>query len=416
MSVQKVLRKILEDKWLVRTAIICFAFLPLLPNKVKGLPTVLLATAVIISLGTLRMRINRKIFILNTIPYLLLLFGLLYTENMAYATRKLETGLSLFILPIAFGLMDTQFQDNDKRKLLRVFRQLYIAASFVYTAVLTLYLIDIGLFKYYTDVNFVRHFTEAIPLIGQHPIYASIILSLAIILCIEEIVESKKTNSILLFSGLSLPMFIFLFFLASKGVILTLIFALVFMIIMATKTRLGKRILIIICGAALIGLSFYVIPSFSARVESLFEAIELKTDLNEKDSTEIRKLIYLCSVESMQGHWWFGHGTGDVGDALLDCYRTKTEHLYEGQYNSHNQYLNVILGNGLTGLLVFLIFLGQNFYLGWIKQNKLLIVSLLFFSIVMLFENILSRQTGVILFAFFLNGLIFFSHSSPRST
>ena len=85
---------------------------------------------------------------------------------------------------------------------------------------------------------------------------------------------------------------------------------------------------------------------------------------NEKlNSNQTRKAIYLCSIKSMQGNWLFGFGVGDVKDSLRECYNETSESLIVGNYNSHNQYLSILLGTGLLGLLIFIYFLFINYKL-----------------------------------------------------
>ena len=77
--------------------------------------------------------------------------------------------------------------------------------------------------------------------------------------------------------------------------------------------------------------------------------------------------------------------------------------MYKNRYNTHNQYLSIWLGMGSIGLLLFLYLILYNLKLMYITQNFLGFSILLLFIGVMFFENILERQTGVILCAFMLN-------------
>jgi O-antigen ligase len=126
---------------------------------------------------------------------------------------------------------------------------------------------------------------------------------------------------------------------------------------------------------------------------------------------QIRNGIYFCSYETLKKEPILGYGVGDVDSNLQSCYdRTfiNTDTYKVINYNSHNQYLNIILSAGVVGLLLFLL---SNFY--FLKKAfnlKLgIYVSFLFFMFFnFCFENILSRHDGVIFFGFF-NSLLFFS-------
>ena len=90
-----------------------FGLFPILPNSIKGLPVVLL-----LILSIIRAISNKKdgcetaiknragfFFIMSGI-YILYLISLIYTDDMATAGNKLETGLSLLVIPLAFLLSD----------------------------------------------------------------------------------------------------------------------------------------------------------------------------------------------------------------------------------------------------------------------------------------------------------------------
>ena len=71
-------------------------------------------------------------------------------------------------------------------------------------------------------------------------------------------------------------------------------------------------------------------------------------------------------------------------------------------YNSHNQYIDIVLKTGIIGLIVFLAFLLENIYYAKRTNNRLLLTFILFYCINFFTENILLRQSGVIMFVFLL--------------
>jgi O-antigen ligase len=73
------------------------------------------------------------------------------------------------------------------------------------------------------------------------------------------------------------------------------------------------------------------------------------------------------------------------------------------KFNSHNQYLFICLNSGLVGLSIFLFFVFYVFKTAFLKRDYFLLGILVFFLVAFLFENVLSRQSGVILFSFLIN-------------
>ena len=98
---------------------------------------------------------------------------------------------------------------------------------------------------------------------------------------------------------------------------------------------------------------------------------------------------------------FFGYGIGDYNDKLKESYKKNNPSL-EVYYNSHNQYISFLLVGGLFLLLLYFIFLYLNVKLAIKKRNINSLIILCFYSIVMLSENILERENGVIFFSFFL--------------
>jgi O-antigen ligase len=129
-------------------------------------------------------------------------------------------------------------------------------------------------------------------------------------------------------------------------------------------------------------------------------------------STSVRLGIYGCSWSIIKKQLFIGYGVGDAQRELNLCYANKSDILLMHRFNSHNQYMDITIKTGLTGLFVFLGFLIINFLNAIKKKNQLLIMILVLYCMLFLVENVLSRQSGVILF-FFL--ICFFNNANPIS-
>ena len=144
------------------------------------------------------------------------------------------------------------------------------------------------------------------------------------------------------------------------------------------------------------------------------ELINLETyeEFNPTLSTSIRLGVYDCSWTIIKQQLLMGYGVGDAQKELNLCYANKSDILLMHRFNSHNQYLDITIKTGLIGLFVFLGFLVINFINAIKKKNQLLIMILVLYCMLFLVENVLSRQSGVILF-FFL--ICFFNNAKPIS-
>ena len=114
---------------------------------------------------------------------------------------------------------------------------------------------------------------------------------------------------------------------------------------------------------------------------------------------ETRVLVYNCSLEMFLSEPIFGYGIGDVNNILEKCYLEKQCVSCIG-LNSHNEFFNVALSSGLFGLILFVIFLFFYSFKTSMKNIPLL-AFLTIFSISFMFENVLSRMLGVLMFSFF---------------
>jgi len=252
--------------------------------------------------------------------------------------------------------------------------------------------------NWYTDKF--RSLIIEVPLIGQHPIYASIFLSLSVIFFIELIKKkSIKKNHQYVYLLFVITNILLLLMLVSKGVIIGLLLV-CFVDILQNLKNIKLTIIIILAA-----ISFVVL---NRRVKEVFN-IEMYSHINENFSTSIRVGIYECAFKVIGEKWVLGYGIGDSQRALNLCYSNKSNILLKNRFNSHNQYLDVIIKTGLLGFIIFIYFLVANFKKAYDNKNRIVFNIIFFYCLIFLIENVLVRQSGVILF-FFL--LIFLNHTS----
>lgn len=126
-------------------------------------------------------------------------------------------------------------------------------------------------------------------------------------------------------------------------------------------------------------------------------------------STLMQRVIYLkASWQVIKKNFFFGVGTGDGKDSLLEYYKTSKVKLEQKYwFLSHNQYLTVWIGIGLSGLILFLFGLLFPVYY---EKKLTCIPCIAFISIVMLSmltEDTLETHIGVSFVAIFYSLFIF---------
>jgi|TARA_B110000977_G_scaffold109802_1_gene142863 O-antigen ligase len=385
---------------LILIGISLFGIYPLIPHRLESLSVVLLAFCSIVYLIiTGRKKTYTKTFFIVTFIYFVLFVSALLSVNNLEGFKKIETMLSLLVLPIVFYfLLGRVFIDFSKIRIF--FLKTYYISSLVFSTV-SFYLFTIYKNpKYLTaDSNFYRSAILDNNFIGEHPIYVSIFISIAIIFGFSFFDTEKKIiskNLFLLFAQGYL--IILLLMLMSKGVIFALI---VVCLLNLIRQKRIKKIHIISSIIVLI-LFFILIPEKNNRFK---EIINLNTYrvLNKNNSTSIRVIIYKCGIETLTERPILGYRIGDVQEKLDACYSKNNSNFVKGMYNSHNQYLFIWLSTGITGFLIFIALLIFYFKKSIQYKDNIMFSVLVLYCVIFLFENVLSRQSGVIFFSFLVN-------------
>ena len=380
--------------------ILIFGLYPLIPHKYEGFSVILLTVSSIIFLVTKRNsnRYTKTFWIVSSL-YVILFASSMWSSNKIESFNKMETMLSLLIFPIIFYLFLGELV-ADFSKSRKLFLKLYYVSSLLFTTIIFYVFTVYKNSKYPTyDSNFFRSALIENNYLGEHSIYVSIFISIAIIFGFSFLHKERKfiwkNFLILLFQGY---LIILLILLMSKGVILALIITLTLSLI--RQKRIKKVHIILLISA--IGVFFILIPEKNNRFK---EMINLNTYrvLDENNSTSIRIIIYKCAVETIFKHPLFGVGIGDVQELLDQCYFHEKSNFTKGMYNSHNQYLYTWLSAGIIGFLIFIILLGYYFKKAIQYNDSIMFSVLVLYCIIFLFENVLSRQSGVIFFSFILN-------------
>ena len=127
--------------------------------------------------------------------------------------------------------------------------------------------------------------------------------------------------------------------------------------------------------------------------------------------TSLRLVFWRFSNEIINENngWLMGAHTGDFQDLLNEKY--KRNGIYTGNpelkdtgylgYGPHNQYIEVLLSLGITGLVVFIMML--IFYLknAWVTNNYLGLQCICLFLFFFITESVLSVNKGIVVFVFF---------------
>lgn len=381
----------------------------MIPDKYKGWPIVALLLWVVIRYlkSTTKPILENKKLLTSIGFFLILTFSILYSVDLSYALKKLETGSSLVVFPVVFYLIghnSVVFKEQIIQKIKFTFiisLLFFLVATFIY-----LYLTKDS----YTLKNTLEHYTYLVDIgIGSysiHSIYLSIYIGIALIFAISLIKTNAPRRNIFL----CFTLFILIAFTAilnKKGPIISLsIIGLVFVF----KDRFSlRKVIYATLLTTILGSLIIFAPRFKGenKFEKLFEIGEGK-----KTSSALRIQIYKCAVQLVAKSPIYGYGWGDTKTVLNQCYENNNKQfLLEDNYNSHNQYLSIFLSTGTLGFLAFVYYIFVVLKASY-KEHKVLFFLTLYFCLNMFTENILEREDGVIIIALLLN--LFFFNTKPK--
>lgn len=386
--------------WLFRLSLLSF----FLPGQAQSI-------LLILSLCLLSLPVISNIKLLSAKEILPLLFVLfvyiLYVVAIPFTDSAhrselfslLERKIGLFLIPIAFLLISKSDSINP-------FKELIWFSCF---CVLFLFSVNayILLTNSFSTLNHVEYRNTFIDVSAMHPTYAGMYIGLSLCIMVFDL------NSLKLWLS-SLLQFVLIICLALLAPKISLLFVLLFYtysILFYWNLTIKAKVLSSIGLVITLSLLFFSIPFFSQRIQEVIEHYHTFHFPMENNSMTIRELIFEVDINLLKEHWICGVGPGRLATEQENAFNYLSFVVGKplGIYNTHNEYLNQWLSFGLVGFLYFISY--WIFYLkkAFDTKNFLFVFFIIMLMLTCLTENILSRQQGVLLVAFFLNLFYFFN-------
>ena len=346
-------------------------------------------------IALLNQRYVKMFFVFLIFIILFSLFNQSFFNDLS-ETRKIAQTLLLLIL---FS------QVKNKEVLIYSF----IAGTFIST-----FITDINIINYYLNsFEFLISGGAVKDLFITQRLYLGFFIVISIILLLERF--GKTSNSKVKYIYLLLFVFflISLFLIASRSAIaiafLTLTTSIIYNI--KNKYRIGFLLTMSIVFLAIIFNSKTLSKRF------LYSDDSIRPSFIEKIKThEPRYDIWKFSTQIFKEEkpYVFGIGTFRTQELLVSKYQLmpiekRKNWFMERNFNTHNQYLDILISFGLIGLLVFLFLLKEIIVLCYKNiYSANLILSLVLF---LLIENVFHRQLGSFIFALTLAIAVFIINS-----
>lgn len=342
-------------------------------------------------------------------PWLFEWISLCYTDDFPEGIKQVEKRLALILLPFVFAYCDGRYKTRTL-VLKTVAMSISAAAAICLAFALRRYIL------LSENKFFWKDLTDPIDF---HPSYMAMIINVICLwLCVEFVCDyanfnlRKKMGYLLLLSYLGILMIL----LASK-IQIVIFFSI---LVVALFSFFGRYRITMKWILGLSALSVAIIFSFvKSGAISRFSSISTYKYQIDAPTTTFNELtnrlaILECSSYLIKANPIVGTGIGDVMSDLDSVYR-KVDYKfgYLDQQDPHDQYLRLILGTGTVGLTLFVMTLAVPFWRAVRSKDYLLIGFIGIFGLSFLFESVLERHNGIIIYAILNSVLIFGQKPHP---
>ncbi|WP_026464816.1 O-antigen ligase family protein [Adhaeribacter aquaticus] len=375
-----------------------------LSNKINNVAVGLLVLYWLLS-GNLYDKVKNalanKYFISVLALYLLQIIGLFYSTDTKYALNILEKKMGLVLLPLVI-------LSAPKLTRQQVFNLIFL---FAFSCLAVLGYAIYNVLTYTDGILEGTILTEKIDdFVNMHHAYSGMYLVFAIIGALFYLTNFWFETKVFYRSLIILAVFFLYVELVVLGARMALFVSFVLLglqVIQYSIQRKNFKALAIVAGVGVLGvIGVLALPTTRTKLN---EFIYLRGVHSPFTPRLIQWECCFDVIRNKNAVIW-GVGTGDVAPNLVACYQDKKFWGALYNYNAHNEYLEEMVRHGVLGLLVFLVVLFYPLIIAWRQKNWLYVYFLLIFIVVCISETALSRQKGVIFYAFF-NALLLSSFS-----
>jgi O-antigen ligase len=151
-------------------------------------------------------------------------------------------------------------------------------------------------------------------------------------------------------------------------------------------------------------------PGLRARMLKIIMGYEVYLKTGDPSGSSVMQRIEYSkgSINLIKENFWFGVGTGDIENALIEQYKEmKSELKSEYMFHAHNQYFAIFITFGIFGLLWFLFALVYPPLAIGRFSDYFFVTFFVIMLLSMLSDDTLETQAGVTLFAFFYSFFLF---------
>lgn len=352
--------------------------------------------------------------------YLWQITGLLFSESIESGVDRIVKRLSFLMFPLVLFVPGERIERNINL-ILKIFA--VSALAYVLFCLVNAFYNSISIEggnlifnPHPTDFPYENYFISTRFTTAKiHTTYISVYLVLAILVGLENSIDKSSRLQLRITWGV-ITFFLLtgVYLFSSRTAFIIVLIVLPFYFFIKTRHRLKKRLMfgVMILMFTLLGWIILTNKRISYDIEK-FRTEEIQNVLEK----EVRITVWKSALNVIKKDLVTGVGTGDAHNQLtLDLTRAGyTDEFYAG-LDTHNQFLEIQLENGIIGLLLFILLIGYMIYISLSESNLiygLFIVTCITFF---LFETALNRLAGISFFSFFSFLLLHYkTWDSPKS-
>jgi O-antigen ligase len=342
--------------------------------------------------------------ILFGIYYLWQVFSLTYTSDMKLGMNNLFGRLSLLLFPLVLFYPGETIRNRAKilLKIFAISTFLFIVFCFCHAFLRSVYMLN-GHWTFNPhpqERSWLNYFYGSDLTTPQHPSYAAMYVVLAFFICFESWFDfSNDFSKRIWWLIIGFFLLISQYFLSSRaGILASMLMVPFYFIFKLRQSGKGRYVWI---GIIVIVILLIPVILNNQRVDYLSGSMSKKQSgyIRQKDP---RLIIWDSALQIAKNHLLLGVGIGDVRTELTLEYKRIGENKMAGEkLNAHNQFLEVLVENGIIGVILILsIFI----YMAWLAYTGKNLMYGLFIIIVFIFfqfESMLYRLAGVSFFSLF---------------
>lgn len=351
------------------------------------------------SLGRL---LHKPVLVLCSL-FVLGLLAVSYSPDKQEALNIITRQLAILLFPLLFSISNLDMEKH-RMNLFCIFGfTCVITTIYLYAdALYTLDYFHLPVSSLFTTL-FMNH-NFSLP-IGIHATYLSVYVAFSLILFLYLLIKKEQPGQKWIYIISCLILFAGLVQLSSRAAFIA--FLLVINGAFPFLLFKGKKRMAFFVTASFFSVSTLLVivnvDSFKTRYIS-----ELKTDLTNKvkiiENTEPRLARWNVIGELIKGSPLIGYGTGSEKQLLKEKYYEKGLYIsYLNEFNTHSEYLGILLKTGMIGLALFLYILYFGFASAIQKQDIPFLSFMIIIAVVSVSENILELNKGIFFYSFFFS-------------